>query len=161
MVRGRLSCCMCFALDARRIAAVLPPRRRSSSRVQVAGGCRPHLQDAAHVTATSIQIHEDVAGVEPAGVEIETRVPQLHRWWWRLCGIALVLLIAVRWVRYVPVRWSPTVDHLLGGLMIWDTQLALWPLVLTVVFHGLFVKIALVVAGVAFVLSPRRFVRRT
>src|SRR5262249_33893300 len=83
------------------------------------------------MTATSIKIHDDVASVEPVGGNLGAAVPQLHRWWWRGCGIVLALLIGVRWVRYLPVPWPPSVDHLLGGLMIYDTQLTLWPYVLT------------------------------
>src|SRR5262245_620435 len=157
--------CIRFALDACRVLAVVPRGVGAPPRVQIVRGCHPRLQGAARMTATSIKIHDDVTSVEPVGGNLGAEVPQLHRWWWRACGIALALLIGVRWVRYLPVPWPPTVDHLLGGLMIYDTQLTLWPYVLTslltLLVHGLLVKVVLVVGGVMFLLSPRRFVRRT
>src|SRR5262245_4723702 len=121
------------------------------------------------MTATSIKIHDDIASVEPVGGNVGPAVPQLHRWWWRVGGIALALLIGVRWVRYLPVPWPPTLDHLLGGLMIYDTQLTLWPYVLTFLLAKgvlyaltfLLAKVVLVVGVVMLLLSPRRFLRRT
>lgn len=80
----------------------------------------------------------------------------LSRWSWRLTVLALALVLGVRWVRYLPVSWSPGFDHLLGGLMIYEAQLCLWPLVLTLMSSKLLVGAGVLAAAVL----RRRLVHR-
>lgn len=80
----------------------------------------------------------------------------LHRWWWHLSLIALALLLGVRWLRYLPVPWPPALDHLLGGLMIYETQLFMWPYVLS----RIFLKIVLVAGVLGVLFLRRRLLRR-
>jgi hypothetical protein len=99
-----------------------------------------------------------IEGAASAGVGPDAEGPAsvLHRSWWCFSLLVLALFIGVRWLRYLPVSWPPALDHLLGGLMIWVTQLFAWPFVLTTLVP----RFALIGGVLAALLFHRRLVRR-